>query len=112
MYIFHMSIDAVFVEIFFTIFTLNLLWRTCFWTVTYNIFIMKTFLYKNNKTIIMKRKVLFKSNVLIYVMTMSQMILVAGLIFEKSVTMTALNWGRVSMLVLFVSVYGVFVDEF
>ena len=40
------------------------------------------------------------------------MILVAGLIFENSVTMTALDWGRVSMLVLFVSVYGVFVDKF
>ena len=48
---------------------------------------------------------------MINIMAVSQVVFVAGFIFEHSVTMTALNWSRVAMLVLFVSVYGVFVDE-
>ena len=44
-------------------------------------------------------------------MTVPQVILEAGFIFQYSVTVVALNWSRVSMLVLFVSVNCVFVDE-
>ena len=44
-------------------------------------------------------------------MTVSQVILKAGFIFQYSVTVVALNWSRVAMLVLFVSVDCVFVDE-
>ena len=44
-------------------------------------------------------------------MTVSQVILETGFIFENSVTLAALNRGRVAMLILFVSVNCVLVDE-
>ena len=54
---------------------------------------------------------LFQRIALINVMTVPQVILVTGFVFEHSVAVAALDRGRVAMLILLVSVDSVFVDE-